>query len=140
MGTNLASPGPCHKDDTILALLRKPPPRRRDIDRRRMGAFDRLYPAALVLNVGSRSTDSADHHFADRPDERRRGIGRLLVKAAEQAARVAGCGGLKLLSAADEEALHDFCRATGFTSVGPRFMRPLRKRGSRSHDARAAPA
>jgi aminoglycoside 6'-N-acetyltransferase I len=63
------------------------------------------------------------------PDERRRGIGRLLVKAAAQAARVAGCGGLELLSAADEEALHDFCRATGFTSVGPRFMRPLRKKG-----------
>jgi GNAT superfamily N-acetyltransferase len=62
-------------------------------------------------------------------DERRRGIGRLLVKAAAQAARVAGCGGLELLCAPEEEALHDFCRATGFTSVGSRFMRPLRKKG-----------
>ena len=63
------------------------------------------------------------------PDERRRGIGRLLPKAAAQAARVAGRGGLELLCAPEEEALHDFCRATGFTSAGQRFMRPLRKKG-----------
>jgi aminoglycoside 6'-N-acetyltransferase I len=61
------------------------------------------------------------------PTERRRGIGRLLVKAAAQAARVAGCGALELLATQEEHALHEFCRATGFTEVGPRFVRHLRK-------------
>ena len=63
------------------------------------------------------------------PEERRRGIGRLLVKAAAQAARVAGCGTLTILAAPEEQALHAFCRVTGFTEVGPRFLRPLRKKG-----------
>jgi len=63
------------------------------------------------------------------PAERRRGIGRLLVKAAAQAARVAGCGALELLAAPEEQALHEFCRATGFTETGLRFARPLRKKG-----------
>jgi aminoglycoside 6'-N-acetyltransferase I len=64
------------------------------------------------------------------PDDRRRGIGRLLVKAAAQAARVAGCGALELLAAPDAAALHQFCLATGFTEAGSRFMRPLRKKGA----------
>jgi GNAT superfamily N-acetyltransferase len=63
------------------------------------------------------------------PDERRRGIGRLLVKAAAQAARVAGCGALELLAAPEEQALRQFCRATGFTEAGSCFVRPLRKKG-----------
>ena len=62
------------------------------------------------------------------PDERRRGIGRLLVKAAAQAARVAGCGTLELSAATADPILHDFCRNTGFTETGPRFIRPLRKK------------
>ena len=62
------------------------------------------------------------------PEERRRGIGRVLVKAAAQAARVAGCGALEL-SAAPEPGLDAFCRATGFAEAGPRFVRALRKRG-----------
>jgi GNAT superfamily N-acetyltransferase len=62
------------------------------------------------------------------PGDRRRGIGRLLVKAAAQAARVAGCGALELLSKPDDQALHEFCRATGFTEAGPCFVRPLRKK------------
>jgi aminoglycoside 6'-N-acetyltransferase I len=65
------------------------------------------------------------------PSERRRGIGRLLVKAAAQAARIAGCGVLELLAAPEQQALHDFCRDTGFAEVGPRFLRPLRKKGER---------
>jgi len=64
------------------------------------------------------------------PGERRRGIGRLLVKAAAQAARVAGCGALELSAARDEESLREFCRATGFTESGSCFARPLRKKGS----------
>jgi GNAT superfamily N-acetyltransferase len=62
-------------------------------------------------------------------DERRRGIGRLLVKAAAQAARVAGCGTLELSVATAAPSLDEFCRATGFTAGGRRFVRPLRKTG-----------
>jgi aminoglycoside 6'-N-acetyltransferase I len=64
------------------------------------------------------------------PNERRRGIGRLLVKAAAQAARVAGCGALELSTAPEHHELHQFCRATGFTEAGPCFARPLRKKTS----------
>jgi len=60
------------------------------------------------------------------PTERRRGIGRLLVKAAAQAARVAGCGALELV-AAPEEGLLQFCSANGFIETGRRLVRPLRK-------------
>jgi len=62
------------------------------------------------------------------PDERRRGIGRLLVKAAAQAARVAGCGALELSAGTGVPELDAFCRATGFAEAGPRFVRALRKK------------
>ncbi len=62
------------------------------------------------------------------PEERRRGIGRLLVKAAAQAARVAGCGTLELLTRPQDHESHAFCRATGFIEAGPCFVRPLRKK------------
>ncbi len=62
------------------------------------------------------------------PDERRRGVGRLLIKAAAQAARVAGCGALELLARPEEQTLHAFCRATGFAESGRRFTRQLRKK------------
>lgn len=62
-------------------------------------------------------------------EERRRGIGRLLLKAAAQAARVAGCGSLELLAAPDAVSLRAFCRATGFDEAGTRLVRSLRKRG-----------
>jgi aminoglycoside 6'-N-acetyltransferase I len=65
------------------------------------------------------------------PTERRRGIGRLLVKAAAQSARVAGRGALELLVAPAEQALHEFCRTNGFTEAGSRFVKPLRKKGQR---------
>jgi aminoglycoside 6'-N-acetyltransferase I len=61
------------------------------------------------------------------PDERRRGIGRLLVKAAAQAARAAGCGALELLAGTDDPGLLGFCSASGFVEGGRRFVRPLRK-------------
>ncbi|WP_270933681.1 GNAT family N-acetyltransferase [Falsiroseomonas oryzae] len=60
-------------------------------------------------------------------EDRRRGIGRLLLKAAAQAARTAGCGKLELTTGLDEASLHAFCRATGFAEAGPRFVRSLRK-------------
>lgn len=62
-------------------------------------------------------------------EDRRRGIGRLLLKAAAQAARVAGCGTLELLAASEEPSLRAFCRATGFDEAGTRLVRSLRKRG-----------
>jgi GNAT superfamily N-acetyltransferase len=63
------------------------------------------------------------------PDDRRRGIARMLLKAAAQAARVAGCGALEMAVPSDDAALPAFCRATGFAEAGPRFVRALRKGG-----------
>ena len=63
------------------------------------------------------------------PDDRRRGVGRLLLKAASQAARSAGCGSLHLLAEPDQPELNAFCAATGFAQAGTRFDRPLRKGG-----------
>ena len=62
------------------------------------------------------------------PDERRKGIGRMLLKAASQAARVAGCGALQLVAAEPAAELLAFCHATGFTGTGSYFVRMLRKR------------
>ncbi len=62
-------------------------------------------------------------------EERRRGIGRMLLKAAAQTARTAGCGELELMTTSDAPSLHAFCRATGFAETGPRFTRSLRKQG-----------
>lgn len=60
-------------------------------------------------------------------EQRRRGIGRMLLKAASQAARTADCGALELLAPPDRPDLHAFCRATGFAETGPSFVRALRK-------------
>lgn len=62
-------------------------------------------------------------------DSRRRGIGRLLVKAAAQAARSAGCGALEMALAEADESLRGFCAATGFAEGGARFTRSLRRQG-----------
>lgn len=62
------------------------------------------------------------------PDERRRGIGRLLLKAAAQAARVAGCDALHLVVEREQPALRAFCEATGFARAGSSYARPLRKK------------
>lgn len=63
------------------------------------------------------------------PEERRRGIGRLLLKAGAQAARSAGCGALRLRASAGGDALLAFCRASGFVEDGTALLRPLRKGG-----------
>ena len=65
------------------------------------------------------------------PEARRRGIGRMLLKAAAQAARTAGCDTLELLGARQEASLRSFCLATGFTETGRCFSRPLRKKSAR---------
>jgi aminoglycoside 6'-N-acetyltransferase I len=89
-------------------------------------------PSGLVLVHWYRTLDADQPaaHIASLyvgPDSRRRGIGRALLKAASQAARVAGCGSLALSAASNDPTLLAFCRATGFTEVGPLFVRPLRK-------------
>jgi GNAT superfamily N-acetyltransferase len=63
------------------------------------------------------------------PDARRRGIGRLLLKAASQAARSAGCGDLQLITAPGQTDLQAFGVATGFLDRGVVSVRPLRKKG-----------
>ena len=62
-------------------------------------------------------------------DERRHGIGRLLLKAASQTARTAGCDILEIAAGADHAELAAFCRAAGFSVGGAVFARSLRKRG-----------
>ncbi len=63
------------------------------------------------------------------PDERRRGIGRTLLKAASQAARLAGCDTMLMRAGADEPSLAAFSAATGFSPAGTLQVRPLRKKG-----------
>lgn len=58
--------------------------------------------------------------------ERRRGIARLLLKAASQAARSAGCETMAMLAA--EAPAQRFCAASGFAPDGQSFARPLRRR------------
>lgn len=60
--------------------------------------------------------------------ERGSGIGRMLVKAASQAARMAGCDVLELTTGAQREAAHAFYRAIGFEQSSLRFSRSLRRR------------
>ena len=64
------------------------------------------------------------------PEERRRGIGRLLLKAASQAARSAGCESIELTVAPDQDAAQAFCAATGFVARGMVSVRVLRKKGA----------
>jgi GNAT superfamily N-acetyltransferase len=63
-------------------------------------------------------------------DTRRVGVGRLLIKAAAQTARTAGCGQMEIMAPAEAPSLHGFCRATGFAEAGSRFVRSLRKQGA----------
>lgn len=63
------------------------------------------------------------------PEERRQGLGRLLLKAGAQAARAAGCARLRLVAPASADpSLGAFCAATGFSESGLVYDRALRKR------------
>jgi len=77
---------------------------------------------AADLKVGWISTLFVD------PDRRRNGVARLLLKAASQAARSAGCGELLLHPPSGPGDLRSFCLATGFVESGEAFTRALRKR------------
>jgi GNAT superfamily N-acetyltransferase len=61
---------------------------------------------------------------------RRRGIGRMLIKAAAQAARAAGCDVLEVTTGGPDAEAETFCRALGFGPAGLRLTRALRKRAS----------
>ncbi|SFE87869.1 GNAT family N-acetyltransferase [Methylobacterium sp. 13MFTsu3.1M2] len=63
-------------------------------------------------------------------ESRRRGIGRVLLKAAGRAARQAGCDRLLLAAGPDQAALRAFCAAAGFADEGTVLARPLLKRGT----------
>lgn len=66
------------------------------------------------------------------PDERRRGIGRLLLKAAAQAARGAGCNMLHLSASVQDQTIREFCHANGFDETNAVYARPLRKQNDTS--------
>ncbi|WP_238258684.1 GNAT family N-acetyltransferase [Methylobacterium gnaphalii] len=68
------------------------------------------------------------------PDARRRGIGRLLLKAAARAARQAGCETIRVSGVPPKSELQQFCAANGFLSEGVCLHRPLRKAGGRGDD------
>jgi GNAT superfamily N-acetyltransferase len=61
--------------------------------------------------------------------ERRRGIGRLLIKAGAQAARAAGCDEIELTTGTHRTEAHHFYAALGFAPGALRFSRGLRRRG-----------
>ncbi len=61
------------------------------------------------------------------PDDRRRGVGRLLLKAAAQAARVAGCDRLALAAGPLDDGLQPFCISNGLVVSGSTYTRNLRK-------------
>jgi aminoglycoside 6'-N-acetyltransferase I len=91
-------------------------------------------PSGLVLLHWYRSLDASAPTaqittLLVGPEERRRGIGRLLIKAASQAARTAGCGDLQIQVGSDQPDLQAFADATGFAGGGKILVRPLRKKG-----------
>lgn len=63
------------------------------------------------------------------PDARRRGIGRLLLKAASRAARQAGCERVLMPVEPGRADLAAFGAATGFSGDGRLLARPLLRRG-----------
>ena len=63
-------------------------------------------------------------------EARRRGIGRVLLKAAGRAARQSGCDRLLLSVEPGQTDLRAFCAAAGFAEEGRMQARPLLKRGS----------
>lgn len=89
-------------------------------------------PSGLVVLNWFR-TLVADHPVAQidtllvATEDRRRGIGRLLLKAGAQAARSAGCGSLQLVTRETDPTLPAFAYATGFDAHGMILIRPLRK-------------
>lgn len=68
--------------------------------------------------------------FGVSPEARRRGIGRLLVKAAARSARLAGCDRLVLPVAGLPPEVTAFGAATGFAPEDGIWIRPLLRKGA----------
>ena len=62
-------------------------------------------------------------------EDRRRGIGRMLLKSASQLARMAGCDVLEVVAGQCGGDGTSFLEATGFAGCGQLICRPLRRRG-----------
>lgn len=121
----LANAGQATTKDRLAALLEQP------------GAVliaDEWGPPSGVIAVHWHAVLTADLKVGTismllvDPDRRRNGIARLLLKAASQAARSAGCGELLLEVPSTAHALRAFGLATGFEATGETFARALRKR------------
>ena len=59
------------------------------------------------------------------PDDTRRGIGRMLLREAEQRARQAGAARIELTAALQREEAHAFYRACGYGEGALRFLKRL---------------
>ncbi len=62
-------------------------------------------------------------------EDRRRGIGRMLLKSASQLARMAGCEVLEIVAGQCGDSGAGFLATTGFAGCGQLICRPLRRRG-----------
>lgn len=89
-----------------------------------------LVALAPVATLGAARPFGLITTFVVGPESRRRGIGRVLLKAAGRAARQAGCDRLLLPVEPGQDDLRAFCAAAGFTAEGRMHARPLLKRGS----------
>ncbi|MGU3543644.1 N-acetyltransferase family protein [Methylobacterium sp. A52T] len=98
-------------------------------------AVERGPPSGLIAVAPVRTLDAPRSFglitgLAVAAESRRRGIGRVLLKAAGRAARQAGCDRLLLAAGPDQAALRAFCAAAGFADDGTMLARPLLKRGA----------
>ena len=81
------------------------------------------YPSLQADRLTARLTD-----ILVAPEARRRGLGRLLLKAASRAARLAGCDTLECFPAPGGPEAWAFLLAAGFVQNDGQFLRPLRKK------------
>ena len=82
-------------------------------------ALDIMY----YLPLGARTCRITALVVADQ--EQRRGVGRLLLREAEQRARAAGAVRIELTSAVHREEAHAFYRACGYGETALRFLKRL---------------
>ena len=80
----------------------------------------------LVSNAGLARIDV----LVVNEEDRRRGIGRMLLKSASQLARMAGCDVLEVVAGHRGGDCTSFLETTGFAGCGQLMCRPLRRRGS----------
>ena len=82
-------------------------------------ALDLMY----YLPLGARTCRITALVVAD--GEQRRGVGRMLLREAEQRARQAGAARIELTSATHRQEAHAFYRACGFGESALRFLKRL---------------